>query len=113
MSYNCANGMIKDSKLDEFANLTTWRMGGDIAPKNKSFQMRLAIDMDNYFIDWYIEDQIVGSSKLPIIFRQGFRTVFALFNSEDTVLLNEEDWKDRLRISVFDKSSFYLEKKHS
>ena len=42
--------------------------------------MRVAIDMDKNFIDWYVEDAIVGSSKLPRIFKQGFRVVFNLVN---------------------------------
>lgn len=28
VSYNCGNGMIKDSKQDETSNFTIWRMGG-------------------------------------------------------------------------------------
>lgn len=46
--------MIKDGKLDDLANQTNWRLGGDSAPKNQPFQMRIAIDTENFFIDWYI-----------------------------------------------------------
>ena len=71
--------------------------------------MRVVLDMSNDFIDWYVEDTIVGSAKLPQIFRQGFRVVFSLYNTEDYVLLNEEEWKDRLRVNQFDKGNYLHE----
>jgi hypothetical protein len=100
--------MIKDSKLDELANKTTWRLGGESAPRDKSYQMRIAIDTENYFIDWYIEDNIVASSKIPKIYHQGFRVILSLYHVNDSVLINEEDWKDKLRMGQFDKNSFFL-----
>jgi len=50
--------------------------------------MRVAIDMDNGYIDWYVEDKIVGSAKMPRVFRNGFRVVMGVLNVGDSVLLN-------------------------
>ena len=73
--------------------------------------MRVALDMDKRIIDWYVDDTIVASAKLPRIFKQGFRVMFSMFNEDDSVLLNEEDWKGRLRLSKFDNVSYFLEPK--
>lgn len=81
--------MIKDCKQDETSSLTTWRLGGESAPKNTPFQMRVVLDMHHHFVDWYVEDTIVASAKLPQVFQQGFRVVFSLFNLEDSILLND------------------------
>ena len=101
--------MIRDSKADENSDKTAWRHGGESAPRDTPFQMRVILDLNSSFIDWYVEDSIVASAKLPDMFGQGFRVVFSLFNTEDSVLLNEEDWKDRLRLGKFDKASYILE----
>ena len=42
--------------------------------------MRVGLDMDKKIVDWYVEDAIVASTKLPRIFKQGFRVVFSLYN---------------------------------
>ena len=82
--------MIKDCKQNDQATTTKWRLGGEAAPKNQPFQMRVTFDLDNFFIDWYVEDTIVASSKLPQMhYHQGFRVAFSLFHTEDSVLLNE------------------------
>ena len=47
VSYSCSNGMIKDSKLDNESNKTTWRQGGESAPRNAPYQMRIILDMNN------------------------------------------------------------------
>ena len=73
--------------------------------------MRVGLDMDKKIVDWYVEDAIVASTKLPRIFKQGFRVVFSLYNEDDSILLNEEDWKGRLRLSKFDNVSYFLEPK--
>ena len=64
--------------------------------------------MQNDFVDWYVEETIVASAKLPQIFKQGFRVVFSLFNLDDSILLNDEEWKDRLRVSKFDQNHYFL-----
>ena len=87
---------------------TNWRLGGESIPKNAPSQMRVAVDMDNGYIDWYVDEKIVGSAKIPKVFHQGFRVVLGMLNVGDSVLLNEEDWKDRLRLSHFDKVSYTL-----
>ena len=46
--------MIKDSKLDESSTHTLWRMGGESSPSDTSFEMRVAFDMDNNYIDTLI-----------------------------------------------------------
>ena len=66
--------------------------------------------MHHDFVDWYVEETIVASAKLPHIFKQGFRVVFSLFNLDDSILLNDEEWKDRLRVSKFDQNHYFLEK---
>ena len=71
------------------------------------------LDLDKMVIDWYVEDQIVASSKLSRLVKQGFKVVFSMFNTDDSVLLNEEDWKDRLRLGKFDKASYFLEPQKS
>jgi hypothetical protein len=101
--------MIKDSKQDELAIETSWRNGGEAIPKGQASQMRVAVDMENGYIDWYVDERIVGSAKIPRVFQQGFRVVLGVLNVGDSVLLNEEDWKDRLRVSRFDKVSYVLE----
>lgn len=50
---------------------------------------------------------------MPKIYHQGFRVIINLYNTEDSVLINEEDWKDRIRFGKFDKGSVLLEKKAS
>ena len=67
--------------------------------------------MNKKIIDWYVDEAIVASAKLPRIFKQGCRVVFSMFNQDDSVLLNEEDWKGRLRLSKFDNVSYFLEPK--
>ena len=47
--------MIKDSKQDDLAVSTNWRLGGESIPKNTPSQMRVAVDMDNGYIDWYVD----------------------------------------------------------
>lgn len=70
--------MIRDSKLDEQCDATSWRLGGDSAPRQKSYQIRITIDMDANYIDWYIEEDIVASSKISRAFNQGFRVILNL-----------------------------------
>jgi hypothetical protein len=109
VSYNCRSGMVKDTKLSESFNTTCWRQGGEPAPINTPFQLKITLDMSEQYVEWYIDDAIVASAKLPSMFMQGFKIIFGLFNTEDSVLLNEEDWKGRLRLGKFDKSSFIIE----
>jgi len=65
--------MIKDSKLDGNKMKTSWRMGGEAAPKDKSYQLRVVVDIDDGFIDWYVEEQLVGSAQLTKVYVQGCR----------------------------------------
>ena len=80
--------MIRDSKLDEHSEATSWRLGGDSAPSKRPFQLKVAVDMDARYIDWYVEEAIVASAKISKPFTQGFRVFLSFFHIEDSLLLN-------------------------
>ena len=57
--------------------------------------MRITIDMDGKYIDWYIQEDIVASSKISQAFNQGFRVILNLAEEKDCIILNDENWRGR------------------
>ena len=90
LSFDYSTGCVRDSKLNEASHKTAWRHGGEPAPHGK-FLARAVIDMENKFVDWYADDKLCGSAKIPLFFTQGgCRAFLSLYTSRDLVLLNDE-----------------------
>ena len=90
LSFDYSTGCVRDSKLNDTSHKTAWRHGGEPAPPGR-FLARITIDMDNRFVDWYADEKLCGSAKIPLFFTQGgCRAFLSVYSARDLVLLNDE-----------------------